>query len=321
MGQTSSSSKTKRPRRTPQQRLENEQAAVEKPLSQEEVATVCRQCKTLKRAPRGKKISWRRGCNNWMIVDARAADEATPEEEGEEEEEDEEEPAPDDAYESQEHGEPDDASRFPPKKGESHRSDTDMEDDTVRYASDQPPHTPGFDDTRLRSSTEEPERGPEQQNEPLQSDQPPYHGAQRETSTETLTPKAPGEKHANGTEGPHTPSRHPSPTRSPSVTLTHSASFQPPLQSHTTSRKRPASDVSQEMPASKKLRIDIDFTTESDDAPVIKKEEEEEEEDFKIRQPSSFRAWRTGTKTSCANSWRTWSCRKMSCSCNRTDSN
>lgn len=93
-GQSSSNSKARRPRKlgpSTKAAREAKESRGEAPVSQEKLATLCGQCKNLKPAPKGKKISWRKRYNTWMVVNVRAEDEEPPlEEEDEEIEEDEE---------------------------------------------------------------------------------------------------------------------------------------------------------------------------------------------------------------------------------------
>lgn len=178
-GKSPASSKISKPRGPKQSMTASSQATAspgEPSLSQEMVATVCRNCKNLKRAPRGKKITWRKRYNTWMVVDARAEDEEPPEEEDGDEGEDEAADAEpdDDGYESQEQNEPDEAPRSQ-QGGKSHRSDIDVEEDPVRHSPSTPfrlghrPPTPKLDDNRPHTSIEESSRDPEQHTDWSQS--------------------------------------------------------------------------------------------------------------------------------------------------------
>lgn len=57
------------------QQVEIAPVVTEQGLCAEEIATACGRCKNLRKAPKGKKISWRKSSNTWMLVGNRAEDE------------------------------------------------------------------------------------------------------------------------------------------------------------------------------------------------------------------------------------------------------
>lgn len=73
------SAKLDSPPRSPPPALQSE-------ITNEQIATACGRCKNLRKAPKGKKMAWRKHANTWMVVDAKAPDEEPPLEDADDEE-------------------------------------------------------------------------------------------------------------------------------------------------------------------------------------------------------------------------------------------
>lgn len=234
-------------------------------ISNESAAQTCTQCRKLKKAPRGKKIAWRKRTGKWMYVHKNAPDESGPLVEGEDEDDDEPLPTP--------KAEPAGSQAAVQESTQRDGNLPDLINTDINHAHEfdngmapaEPEVTDAVPAISIVTSTE----GAQDQQQKLgsgpddaQSAKQNEAGKDNESSTLFVEEENHPTQDTAAAEPATTSSNLPAtPPDTPSAPSVDGKS------------KKRANESGSEAPVSKKARVDIDLTIDDDDDPVVVKAE------------------------------------------------